>query len=304
MAKRRGATSTPKTKRRPAKSTPRTIKANAKKGATAKKANAKQGKAIKKASPPGKSVTAKKTAPSPKRKAPVKKTPAIGKAAPPKKVAAKKAAPPKKAALPKKAPHAQAKPASKPNSASNGASATPSRARRPKVSARVSHPKLALLLDKLAPGRHAQGTLIITEPDAHLDQMSRWLGGNVEGRVALGRTAFGDLVVFRDLRARAAAQGLAGAEEACDIALIDLNLKKMVVIAWSVEELLENLDHLEFQQAYLRRELYDAARSRVGDYDDDEVYSFVPALALGGSEDPRTVERARWDVYQDILFQL
>jgi hypothetical protein len=78
----------------------------------------------------------------------------------------------------------------------------------------------------------------------------------------------------------------------------------MTVIAWSVEELLEQLDHLEFQKAYLRRELYDAARARLGDYGDDEAYSFVPALAMGGSEDPACVERARWDVYQDLLFQL
>ena len=32
--------------------------------------------------------------------------------------------------------------------------------------------------------------------------------------------------------------------------------------------------------------------------------AFVPALALGGSEDETQVERQNWSVYQNILFQL
>jgi hypothetical protein len=170
--------------------------------------------------------------------------------------------------------------------------------------ARVAHPKLDLLLGKLRPGRYANGTLIITQPDAHLPEMRRWLMGNVDGRVALGRTAFGDIVVFRDLRERAADQGFPGAEDACDVALIDLNYKRMTVLAHSVEEFQQQLGNAKFQKAFLRRSLYDKVKARLGDFADDEAYSFVPALALGGKEDAASVQRAKWGVYQDLLFQL
>jgi hypothetical protein len=210
-----------------------------------------------------------------------------------KKAASKKAArkPPKKA------------PARKPKNAKKPAPKPKARASKAKK-ATSPHPKLPILLKKLRPGRHAAGTLIVTEPGALHDEMSRWLEGNTDGRVALGRTAFGDIVVFRDLRERAAAQGLRGADSACDVALIDLNLKKMIVLGSSVEEFVRNLDEKKFQNTYLRRKLFDRVKSLLGEPTDDEAYAFVPALALGGSEDETQVERRNWAVYQDILFQL
>lgn len=166
------------------------------------------------------------------------------------------------------------------------------------------HPKLQWLLRKLRPGRYAGGTLVITEPGAHHDEMRQWLMGKVDGRTALGRTAFGDIVVFRDLRARAAAQGLRNAETACDVAVIDLNLKTMIVLAESAEALIEQLDQRKFQNVFLRRKLYDRVKMLHGELGDDETYAFVPALALGGSEDETQVQRQNWSVYQQLLFQL
>lgn len=196
-------------------------------------------------------------------------------------------------------------PAKKTASKSKAASKSKSRKSKSKPRKATSpHPKLPALLKKLRPGRHAGGTLIITEPGAHHDEMSQWLMGNTDGRVALGRTVFGDIVVFRDLRDHAAAQGLRGADTACDIAVIDLNLKKMIVLAWSVEDFLKNLDVRKFQNTFLRRKLYDRVKSLLGEPGDGETYAFVPALALGGSEDETQVERQNWSVYQDILFQL
>jgi hypothetical protein len=166
------------------------------------------------------------------------------------------------------------------------------------------HPQLAMLLKKLPPGRYAGGTIIITRPDAHRREMSRWLMGKVDGRVALGRTAFGDILVFRDLRARATAEGLEGAAEACDVAMIELSFKKMTVLAWSAEQFLEQLDRRKFQDAFLRRRLYDKVKASLGDFANDEVYAFVPMLPMGGSETADSVERSKWSVYQDLLFQV
>jgi hypothetical protein len=253
--------------------------------------------------------SAKKAPPGKKPSRPVARAKATKKAS--SKQRAKAA--PAKAKVAKKVPSkksAKAAPA-KPNVAKKAVArkapkATPAKAKTPKKAAKAfgDHPSLEKLLSQLPPGRYAEGTLIVTEPGLHHAEMSRWLIGNVEGRVALGRTAFGDILVFRDLRERAAARGLPGVDDACDVALIDLNQKKMTVLAWSVEAFLDELDDREFQETYLRRTLYDEVKPRLGDYGDDEAYAFVPALGLGGGEKAAGVERANWEVYQEILFQI
>ena len=50
--------------------------------------------------------------------------------------------------------------------------------------------------------------------------------------------------------------------------------------------------------------LYLAAKVRVGDWDRHECFGFVPALALGGSEQAASVERVDWRVYQALLLQM
>ena len=62
-----------------------------------------------------------------------------------------------------------------------------------------SHPGYRRLLERLTPGPAANGLLFFTKPGALDDEMSDWLLGNVQGRRSLGRTAFGELIIFRDV---------------------------------------------------------------------------------------------------------
>jgi hypothetical protein len=226
---------------------------------------------------------------------------------------------PKAKAVPKKRPaSSRSKSKSKPGSRAKKAKLSPrvKRAKpapRSKATAKRSvekpasgidgHPGYALLVQKLAPGRHAGGALLVTEPGAHDEQMGRWLMGKTEGRRSIGRTAFGDIVVFRDLRARAAELGLPGAEVACDVAMVDVHYKRMTMIAESAETLLASLDRADWRKAFLRWDLYEKARQRLGDYSDDECFCFTLPLAMGGGEDAASVQRANWLVHQDILLQ-
>jgi hypothetical protein len=165
------------------------------------------------------------------------------------------------------------------------------------------HPGFALLTSKLRPGRHAKGMALITEPGALDEEMTAWLMGNTDGRRSIGRTAFGDILVFRDLRARAKELGMPDADRACDVAMIDIHYKRMSMLGPSVGDFLESLDDPKWQRAFLRAELYAKAKKRLGDYRDDECFYFVPALALGGSEDAKSVERGKWLVHQALLLQ-
>lgn len=126
--------------------------------------------------------------------------------------------------------------------------------------------------------------------------------GNSGGRVALGRGAFGELIVFRDLRQKARELGHLEVDP-YDIALIDIHLKRMKLIALSNDELLEGLETPQFRRAFFRGDLFDAARARHGELSDDECFAFVPALTFGGSEDAASARKHRWMTHQALLLQ-
>ena len=229
-----------------------------------------------------------------KKKTHTKSTKTHKRASASKSATAKKPAKPAKAA---KKPTKPARAAKKPTK--------PARAAKPAKSAAASvHPHFAQLTKALPPGRHADGLLLVTKPGALDAEMAGWLMGQTAGRRSIGRTAFGDIVVFRDLRERARQAGLPDADTACDIAMVDIHDKQMAVLGDSVAAFLAAIDRHDWQEAFLRRSLYRDAKARIGNYTDDECFCFVPALALGGSGDAESVERANWRVHQDILRQL
>lgn len=239
-----------------------------------------------------KKAAAKKTKRAAKKKTAAPKKKLAAKAAPakpaPKKTAAKKPAA-KKAAAKKITPKQYApKPPPPPPDA---------------LTERGVHPKLTWLLANLKPGRHAGGLLQFSLPGAHAAELEPWLNGQTEGRTSIGRTAFGELLVFRDLRDKAASLGMPDADIACDVAAIDIHHKRMKILATSAEEFVELLDDEEWQRAFLRLPLFTAAKERLGDWDQHECYGFVPALALGGAEHAASVQRVDWRVHQSILLQ-
>jgi hypothetical protein len=134
--------------------------------------------------------------------------------------------------------------------------------------------------------------------------MGPWLLGNTAGRTTIGRTAFGEFVIFRDLSERARALGLPGADEACDVSIIDVHYRRMTMIADSAQSFVELLEDKSWQRAFLRRDLLDKVRKKLGELGDDELYAFVPALALGGAEEPKYVERCNWLVHQALLLSM
>lgn len=275
----------------------------AKAGAKAKPAKVKA-KVVAKAKP-----VAKKPAAKPKSKPAAKPKPAAKTKPKPKPATKAKAkSPPKAKPTAKEVPKRKADPNATTEPAPKGRGAPRSKRASAKsvaggASSIESHPSYAQLASTLTPGRHAGGLILATPFGALDEEMGAWLMGNTAGRRSLGRGAFGEILVFRDLRARAADLGLPSAAIACDVVSIDIHHKKMTMLGDSVATFLEGLDDPAFRRAFLREELYEAAKSRIGDYGDDECFFFVPGLALGGSEVASSVERGDWRVHQAILLQ-
>ena len=183
------------------------------------------------------------------------------------------------------------------------AKARPAAKRLTKSSQLEDHPSFLSLTKRLKRGSYAGGLLVITAPGALDDAMHDWLMGNVAGRRSIGRTAFGELLVFRDPRERARELGVGDPEREADVALIDVHFKKMTVLGNSIEAFLDSLDDADFQEAFLRRSMFDEVKRRLGPCAPNECYGFVPALSLGGSEDAASVQRVDWRVHQAILLQ-
>ena len=197
------------------------------------------------------------------------------------------------------------KPAKKPSSKKSAPGAKQRRPLSPRAATGATvHPKLTWLLENLKPGRYAGGLLQFSASGTHANELGPWLMGRTDGRTSIGRTAFGELLIFRDLRDHATSLGMEDAATACDVAAIDIHFKRMKILATSAEEFVELLDDAEWQKAFLRKKLYLAAKVRVGDWDRHECFGFVPALALGGSEQAASVERVDWRVYQALLLQM
>lgn len=183
------------------------------------------------------------------------------------------------------------------------AKSTPAPKRTTKSSRLEDHPAFISLTKRLKPGTYAGGLLVITPPGALDDAMHDWLMGNVAGRRSIGRTAFGEVLVFRDLRERARELEVGDPERESDVALIDVHFKKMTVLGNSVDTFLDSLDDADSQEAFLRRSMFDEVKRRLGPCAPNECYGFVPALSLGGSEDAASVQRVDWRVHQAILLQ-
>jgi hypothetical protein len=155
-------------------------------------------------------------------------------------------------------------------------------------------------------GAVGDGFLHFVDPASLVDTCDEWLGGPNPTRIPLGRTGLGDLIYFRDLRERARALGMTGEEAAtaCDVNAVNVRYKRVSVLATSIGEFIERLDDPAWLTDALDKTLFDRAVARLGPLGDDEIFGFVPALGLGGSDDPENLEKVGRDVHLAILFQL
>jgi hypothetical protein len=154
-------------------------------------------------------------------------------------------------------------------------------------------------------GRFGQGFLSLFHPHQLDETLADWLGGFDPWRVPFARTALGDLVYFRDLRTTVATRSGAHDDSACDVTLVVARYRKAMLLATNVGHFVENvLGNSAALNALLRKDLFDGALARLGPPSADEIYGFVPALALGGSEEPAALERVKAHEHLATLLQL
>lgn len=166
---------------------------------------------------------------------------------------------------------------------------------------------LVRLWTELGWGSFGGGMIHMVDPATLVEELAGFLGSSHPTRIPFARSAFGDLYYYRDMRRDAERKGMTGENpgELHDISYVDVHFKHIDVIAFEVEELLEDVfaiaDNIE---GPLRGALVRAASEIYGPLAAHECFAFVPALALGGGEDISCVRKVDMRVHLSLLAQM
>lgn len=143
-------------------------------------------------------------------------------------------------------------------------------------------------------GKHSNGLFEFINPTEYEDTLALWLGLHNPARVPIMLSAFGELFYYRKLT---------DTDE--DVSVIDVHYKDIQVVNWSLTDFIEtDLCDDDFLNNFLDFPLFQEALAKEGNLEKGEIYSFVPALALGGAKEIGYVQKVNATVHLDFLFQL
>lgn len=143
-------------------------------------------------------------------------------------------------------------------------------------------------------GKYGKGLIEIIRPGTFTGTLETWLGKKTPDYLPVAISAFGYLYYYRKLT-----------EEDDDVCELNPHYRSINTIAESVVESIDGffnnyLTSDETRTKALKSDLFEAAHRKHGLLKPGEIYCFVPALCLGGSE---SAESLNAEVHLDLLFQ-
>lgn len=143
-------------------------------------------------------------------------------------------------------------------------------------------------------GKYNNGLIELVNPQDFESSLWTWLGREVPNYVPIAITGFGELFYYRKLT-----------ETDEDVCLIDIQYRKIETLTWSLESFFESfLTDEDDRGEWLREELFKEAITQHGELAKHEVFTFVPVLAFGGSDDVASLQKGNAQVYQELVFQM
>lgn len=143
-------------------------------------------------------------------------------------------------------------------------------------------------------GNYGNGIIKVINPLDYMDSLYTWLGKEDFSKIPILITGFGDIFYFRQL-----------SEEVNDVCLLDIHYRQINVCTYSFEEFFEDfITDDEIIEDVLKKDLFMEAFQNKGTLKRSEIFCFVPALILGGSEAVEYIDKAEAGVHQLLLFTL
>jgi len=143
-------------------------------------------------------------------------------------------------------------------------------------------------------GNYANGLIKVIEPSDYMDSFYAWVGDSDFNKLPILLTAFGDLFYYREL-----------SETENDISLLNIHYRKIDVCTYNFDDFFNDyiLDD-EISEDLLKEKLFAEAVESKGNLNFNEIFFFVPALILGGSETAKKLDKGSAVIHQQILFQM
>ncbi len=185
-----------------------------------------------------------------------------------------------------------------------------------------AHPVLHEFWAHVGLGTFGRGYLHLIDPTQWHELLCGWVAGNKRNpaRIPFARTAFGDLIYFRNLidRSRGDEDGSAEGEFACDIEIfgtetwvgdasfLDVHYRSGEVFTWEPENMIVDLVKFIRDMASMSKiDFYESdVLSKFGPIPDGQAVFPVPALALGGSMSIDALDTGDARVHVDLLLQM
>lgn len=143
-------------------------------------------------------------------------------------------------------------------------------------------------------GKYNDGVIEFINPKDFEPNLWAWLGKEVTNYVPFAITGFGELLYYRKLT-----------ETDEDVCMIDIQYRKIETLVWSMESFFEDfLTNEDDRNNWLREELFKQGIAMNGNLQNHEVFTIVPALALGGAAELEFLQKGNAQVYQDIVLQM
>ena len=155
-------------------------------------------------------------------------------------------------------------------------------------------PEIMYLWENYGFGDYGNGLLKVVDPRDYMSSLYTWIGGQDFSKIPIMVTAFGDIFYYRKLD-----------DTENDIALLNIHFDRIDVCTYSYQEFFEDyIIEEDIKEGVLRESLYNEALDTLGPLTHDEIFFFVPALALGGGENIKYIKKGDANVHQQLLFDL
>ena len=135
---------------------------------------------------------------------------------------------------------------------------------------------------------YADGLLWVVDPGDFASSVHEWFGPD-SGTLVIARSAFADLFMWRESR----------------MVVLDPRSGRVTELPMPVSVFFSfALSRSNYRDALCNREHFDIALPRLGKLSASECYGYFPALALGGSGEPDTIQRVGLFEHLSLLRQL
>lgn len=143
-------------------------------------------------------------------------------------------------------------------------------------------------------GKYGAGMIEIVDPEDYEATLELWLGKKKDNYVPVAISAFGELFYYRKLT-----------ETDEDVCMLDPHFRRVETCVWSLNGYFNDfLTDGEIIDDVLRKELFEAGKTKKEALAAGEIYFFSPALILGGAEAPEHLDKGNAAVHLHLLFEM